>query len=230
VILTVPIPENPELVEVDLIASVDRSDTDTRRTAGLVSVGLPLVVPLDLAQISKNSPLIAAYVRENKKVHIAKALALPCSFTSGSHPLISAAVAVSLICESGVSQHEPIAWCLDPRQITKPIQAREMKLSFDLAIPPKFGMELGDRYPLEDDRYILLAHGEGTSTPEWWFRRTRHNDFDGIHWLGMMILLPRNEPATARLALTAAVRHRKLGFLPYSAHLPEQVRQVTLSA
>lgn len=228
-IIDLPIANNPELIEVDLVPPSDRSDIDLRRTSRLVSLSIPLVSSLDLRLLNESSPQVAEYIRQNTHIYEAKMLALACSFVSNPEPLVRAVISVSLICEDSTMREGPIAWCLEPRRITKSASTRPMKLSFDLTLPPKAAMELGDQQRVEEKNDIMLAYGEGTPSPEWLFRRTRHNNFDGIHWLGMVALIPRQELTIARIALAAAVRHRKWGVIRYTAKLPEQISRMALS-
>jgi hypothetical protein len=229
VIVDMPIARVPQLVAIDLVPPVDRSDIELRRTSGLVSLSIPVVNPLDLRLLNESSPQVAEYIRQKAPVYEGKVLTFACSFVSDPEPLVRAVIAVSLICGDSTMREGPIAWCLEPRHITKSAPTRPMKLSFDLTLPPKAAMELGDERRVEENKYVMLAYGEGTSSPEWLFRRTRHNNFDGIHWLGMVVLVPREEPSVARIALTAAVQHRKWGVIRYTARLPEQISRVTLS-
>lgn len=165
-----------------------------------------------------------------RRTHEIKSLRLACSFTSRSHPVVRAGVTVSLALDDRGPDDAPIAWCLQPARIDKPTRSLPAKLSFDITVPPKATVELG---PPQDSatrqHYIILAHGEGTTAPEWVFRRTSQNDFDGIHWLGMVMLLPQEAPATAQIALTATISHHTLGIIPCTADLPTHTRSVKLT-
>jgi hypothetical protein len=228
-IIEVPLPEKPELIAIDLTPEGDRSQPLPEQISSLVSVGRPLLNPLDADQLAKESPHISAYLRQNKRSYGAKTLALPCSFASRSHPLVSAAVAVSLTSDSQAGEI-PVAWCLQPDRVNKPVLGRPFKLSLDISLPPKASFEV--RSPEQRpgiEHYIILASGEGTADPGWQFRRTGQHDFDGIHWLGMVVMFPRNTSVTAQLALSASIRYKKIGIIPCSADLPAQISSVALN-
>jgi hypothetical protein len=220
IIIDIPFPKQQYLVDVDLIPEGDRADIPSRVTS-IVSVSELIASPLDLNQIAKDNPHLRAYLQQLRRTHEVKSLSFACSFASNSHPVIRAAVEVSLTRNDQATDVTPIAWCLEPSRIDKPASSFPAKLSFEIALPPKAKVEVGPRQEsVHKERYILLAHGEGTATPGWLFRRTSQHDFDGIHWLGMVVLLPRKAPVTAQISLAAAIRYRKLGIIPCSADLP----------
>lgn len=228
VILDVPLPHEPCLIDIDLIPAAERSGVSSRLTS-LLCVSEPVISPIDVDHIAKDNAHISAYLQQRRGTHLVKSLAFACSFASRSHPLIRAAIAISLTCDDPVAEHAPIAWCLQPARLDKPTRTLPAKLSFDIAVPPKAQVQLGPRQEnAHKERYIILAHGEGTAVPEWLFRRTSQHDFDGIHWLGMIVLLPRKTPTTAGVALTAAIKDKKYGILPCSANLPEQISRFPL--
>jgi hypothetical protein len=236
VIIDVPLPEEPDLMGIDLLPEDERSPDLPEsgdlpdRVSRLVAVGRPLLNPIDADQLAKASPHINAYLLQHKHSYEAKTLAFPCSFVSRSHPLVRAAVAVSLTSDGQAAEDTAVAWCLQPDRVNKPVLGHPFKLSLNFTVPPKASVEVGspEQRP-EIERYIILAYGEGTPDPEWLFRRTGQHDFDGLHWLGMVVMFPRNAPATARFALTAAIRHKKIGIVPYSADLPEQISSIALN-
>ena len=161
VIIDVPLPEEPDLIGIDLVSEAERSRDLPERVSSLVSVGRPLVNPLDTDQLAKDSPHISAYLLQHKLSYEAKTLALPCSFVSRSHPLVRAAVAVSLTGDSQAGEDSPVAWCLQPDRVNKPVLGRPVKLSLDITVPPKASVEVGspEQRP-ETERYIILAYGE----------------------------------------------------------------------
>jgi hypothetical protein len=224
----VPLPGEPCLIDIDLIPAGNRSGVPNRVTS-LVCVSEPVISPLDVDQVANDTPHLSAYLQQRRRTHEVTSLTFACSFTSRSHPVIRAVVAISLTRDDQAVEQAPIAWRLQPNRIDKPTRTLPAKLSFDIAVPPKAHVEVG---PIQEDphkqRYIILAHGEGTTEPEWLFRRTSQHDFDGIHWLGMIVLLPRKTPATAQIALTSSIRHHKLGIIPCSADLPERISRFPL--
>jgi hypothetical protein len=230
VIVDVPLPDEPCLIDIDLIPAGDRSGVPSRVTS-LVCVSEPVISPLNVDQVAGDNPHLSAYLQQQRRTHEVKILTFACSFASRSHPVMRAVTAISLTRDDQAAEHAPIAWCLRPARVDKPARSLPAKLSFDLAVPPKAKVELGPRQ--EDphkERYIILAYGEGTAAPEWLFRRTRQHDFDGIHWLGMVVLFPRKTPATAQIALTAAIKSVKFGILPCLADLPERISRFPLNA
>lgn len=228
-IVDIPLPAHPSLINVDLTPAGDRSGAPSR-ISDLVSVSTPVVGPLDVDQAARDYPHLSAYLQQRRRTHELKTLSIACSFASRSHPLLRAAIVISLTTDDQATEHTPIAWCLQPDRVDKPVRSLPTKLSFYIAVPPKAKVEVG---PAQEDphreRYVILAHGEGTANPEWIFRRTSQHDFDGTHWLGMIVLLPRKAPVTADIALTAAIRDKKLGMIPCSADLPELVNPFPLT-
>jgi hypothetical protein len=228
-IIDLPLPADPRLIDVDLIPEGDRYDAPSR-ISSLVSVSAPVVGPLDIDKAARNYPHLSAYLQQRRHTHELKTLSIACSFASRSHPLLRAAIVISLTRDDQATDHTPIAWCLQPDRVDKPVRTLPTKLSFDIAVPPKAKVEVG---PAQEDpnreRYVILAHGEGTATPEWLFRRMSKHDFDGTHWLGMIVLLPRKTPVTADIALTATIRDKKLGVIPCSADLPQLVNPFPLT-
>lgn len=228
-IINIPLPSDPSLIDVDLVPAGDRSGVPSR-VSSLIAISAPVVAPLDIDEAARDYPHLGAYLQQRRRTHELKTLRIACSFASRSHRLLRAALVISMIRDDHATEDAPVAWCLQPDRVDKPVRSLPTKLSFDIAVPPKAKIEVG---PAQEDphreRYVILAHGEGTATPEWLFRRTSQYDFDGTHWLGMIVLLPKKILVTAEIALTAAIRDKKLGMIPCSADLPGPVTPFPLT-
>ncbi len=219
--------DDTKWVDIDLLQSGDRSPGTSTRLKGRVSMGIPLLMPFDPAR-STLPGRVAEYLHANEGRYDAVVLSFPCSFASGDTALRRAVVAVALTCDDDQGE-PPVAWGLAPRRLDIPIRQRSGAFDFELSVPFKAVVKVGEKQDFGAKEYILLGHGEGTSDPEWWFRRTKTSDFDGRHDLEMVIMIPHGRPASARLALSAAVRKRAGGIIPYTAALPDSIQSVRLN-
>jgi len=225
--MIIDIPIEYEWVDLDLLPAGDRSGEHAPGTATRVSLSMPCVVQLPPDREKLGNELYE-FLREERKRYELKAMVLACSFVSRDAPLLKAILAISLERDDGIAENRPVAWNLTPERLTKPGTHFSSTFSLELSINPKVRVEVAEQPTTQDDQHILIAHGEGSSTPEWEFKRTKQSDFDGIHRIGMTIMTPRGAPATARLALSALIRHRKLGLIPCSANLPPQLQLAAL--
>lgn len=219
--------DDTKWVDIDLLQSGDRSPEKNARLKSRVRMSIPYLTPFDPAR-STLPERVGEYLRANQGRYDAVVLSFSCSFASGDTPLRRAVVAVALTCDDDQSE-PPVAWGLVPRRLDTPVRERSGAFEFELSIPFKAVVKVGEKQDFGDKEYILLGHGEGISDPEWWFRRSKTSDFDGRHDLEMVIVIPHGRPASARLALSAAVRKRAGGIIPYTAALPDSIRSVRLN-
>jgi len=77
-------------------------------------------------------------------------------------------------------------------------------------------------------RAYVVATGKGESVAQWFFRRQPDVALEGMHDLRMIIRSPAGLPAVAEMKITAKIRRKVAGIVPYRAQLPERLRLVRI--
>jgi hypothetical protein len=227
VTVTIELADEPEWFDVELHEPTDRAGDGGSVLANRVSIGVPILLPFGGGPAA-DDPQVAEYLRLNEERYRTQLLAVPCSFTSGPEPLVGAVLTVALTSDDGPDAEQPVARCLTPRKQSRKASSRPISLELGLSASPSVRGMIGAPQQEAEETYFLLAHGEGTSDPGWLFRRTKGIDFDDVYHHSMLVTLPWQAPARARLALSASVRRRRGGIIPYTAQLPDRVREVAL--
>ncbi|GAA1294857.1 hypothetical protein GCM10009647_006320 [Streptomyces sanglieri] len=78
------------------------------------------------------------------------------------------------------------------------------------------------------ESFGVVGMGKLRSDPEWRFRPVNGRPLVGDERISMVVRIPAGQLAQATLQVSATVRQRRMGLVPYRAELPKQVRQVNL--
>ncbi|HEX8741569.1 MAG TPA: hypothetical protein VF712_00405 [Thermoleophilaceae bacterium] len=168
-------------------------------------------------------------------------LALTCSFRAVDHePIERAWLEVRLTTVRPQGSDEPVAWSLEPRALSDPVQiSRTAKLDAGLkliseVVPIEFGPSVSQERTHEYSMQVpyVEAHREGTARPSWIFSRTPVTEVRGVHRLRAVVELPAGGAGRAEVDAGATLRLKRFGLIPYRAELddvPDQ-REVLLGA
>lgn len=159
-------------------------------------------------------------------------LAFTCSFTPDDEPVLESRLAIRLSLDGDAVADVPIAALLDPERLASR-RERTRTLSFGpkaLAGPAEISAEASQSSKVEIEEAYVVATGKGQSVAEWFFRRQPAVALEGMHDLRMVVRCPASLPARAELMLTAKIRRRFAGIVPYSAQLPPDLRTVHIPA
>ena len=124
----------------------------------------------------------------------------------------------------------PIVWSLSPEVLSTPVTT---KVGFSLTpklmlVPVEVSVGgTHEREYTQEDNYVV-GTGRDEGTAQWFFRRTRSVALEGMHELRLVIRAPAGASTTAEVMVTAKVRRRLAGVLPYRATLPPSLREVRL--
>jgi len=159
-------------------------------------------------------------------------LAFTCSFTPDDEPVLESRLAIRLSLDGAGVADAPVAALLDPERLAIR-RERTRTLSFGpkaLAGPAEISAEASQSSKVEIEEAYLVATGKGQSVAQWFFRRQPAIALEGMHDLRMVVRGPASLPARAELKLTAKIRRRFAGIVPYSAQLPPDLRTVQIPA
>lgn len=79
----------------------------------------------------------------------------------------------------------------------------------------------GSQY--EQEEPFLLARGIDTTSVQWEFRQTPHQDLDGSHELLATVELPVGAAGSFRLSAAVSIRRKRFGIIGYDAQLPHHL-------
>jgi hypothetical protein len=159
-------------------------------------------------------------------------LAFTCSFRPDDEPLVESRLVINLRTEQpDAGGDSPIARLLQPVRLAKPID-RQTGFNIVPSVTVSgvsvqgVGATRQDKVQVEDA--YLVANGKGEATAGWFFRATAAVALEGMHDLRLIAQVPHGVPAVAELIMTAKIRRRLAGIVPYRAALPEQLRTIPL--
>lgn len=226
--MLVEVPFDEDWTELGIAPGAERKDSGAESgTSSKIFLSRPRVLTLSPDRDLLGSELYD-FMRQERKSYELRMIAFACSFLSEDDPLLRATLVVSLEREDGITEDRPQAWNLQPKRLAKPSTRLQKSFSFEASFNPKARLDISERTTPEDDEYIVLGYGEGSSAPEWIFKRTSKHDFDGIHYLGMSVMMPRHTSGSAHLALSAKYSHRRLGIMRSAFQIPPQLRRIPL--
>jgi len=224
----VEMPFDEDWTELEFARRAERKEAGAEsRTSSKIFLSRPRVLAISPDRDLLGSDLYN-FMKQERRNYELRMIALACSFLSEDDPLLRATLVVSLERDDGITEDRPQAWNLQPRRLAKPSTRLQKSFSLEASFNPKARVDLSEQTSPEDDEHIVLGYGEGSSTPEWVFKRTSKHNFDGIHYLGMSAMIPRSIPSSAHLALSAKYSHRRLGIARSAFQIPAQLRQVPL--
>jgi hypothetical protein len=171
---------------------------------------------------------------EGDQNHRFFSLAFTCSFRPDDEPLVESRLVINLSTEqANTGGDSPIARLLQPSRLMKPIERQTgftvvPKVAASGVSVDGIGATRKDTVEVEDS--YLVASGKGEATAGWFFRATAAVALEGMHDLRLIAQAPRGVPTVAQLIMTAKIRRRLAGIVPYRAALPEQLRTIPLPA
>ena len=203
------------------------SDVSGRRApavelAGRLSLGEPVGVAITPDFAAADAEL-CAFVQAEIDAARYWLVHLACTFTLGDgDPLDKAWLAVELARADGGVTGRPIAWSMSPMRLSRAIeQSRTLKLGADAKLA-QAGVEVART--VEGSVVYLEALHLRESTPTWEFTRTDADEIRGATLLALVVRAPVGAVVDGSVELTAALRSRRFGVIPFRAELPDRPR------
>ncbi|MGY4991903.1 hypothetical protein [Streptomyces nigrescens] len=188
--------------------------TAEERVAGLISLGRPIVQPLesDVVEDRQLKQFMEGIGASNRfaAVHIV------ISFHGEGRSLEGVVVALSLSHEGAPEIPAPIAWSLSPLKV-----AKATSIVGRIGLTAKLGIvsyEMSRASESSVDEPFLIAVGERESDPEWHFVGSKRNPIAGVHTLSAIIQASAKIRVHAGLLVAATIRSR-FGLVRYRAQL-----------
>jgi hypothetical protein len=198
-----------------------------RRTPDSLEHRVSLGEPHATRLLADNLDAVAAdYLRSAEQQATFYLLSLFISFRpQDDAPLVSADVSVLLTHDGPANLAAPIAWSMDPTEVSEPVKART-----EVAFTASLGLvkaEVSRTIGSEPRETFLLGLGERQSNPEWQFRTTSGQpQLTGLHRLTTVVCAPSATVCQAGIIVAATVRKRRAGLFHYRAELPTSMAQV----
>lgn len=187
------------------------------------------------ATVTRDTPDLDDELRASLDADLAHrfvALAFTCSFRPDDDPLVESRLVIRLSAQQPDNEADPpIARSLQPDRLMQPIQRQT-----GFAIVPNItvsGVGVGGVGPTRQDTFnvqecYLVASGKRLPTADWYFRATKAVALEGMHDLRLIAQIPRGVTALAEVMMTAKIRRRAVGIVPYRAVLPDELRTIPL--
>jgi hypothetical protein len=224
---TIEIPE-VELKDAPLVArSTLGADVreDERTAPRRVSFGRGEPVPLTGDGDAELQALLAGDPEHRYWV-----LSFTCSFRPGDEPIVESGLAVELRTDDG--GQKPVIYALDPELLTRKTE-RTRTFSFSpkvLAGPATLGGEVSNTEKVDVEQAYVVGTGRREAIAEWFFRAQPAVALEGMHDLTLLVRVPAARSATAQISMTAKIRRRFAGLVPYRATLDPELREMAIPA
>jgi hypothetical protein len=214
--------EVPDLREVEVAlrpsGRVTRGAAKPAEPRRGISLGEPVAVPITPAFAAGDAPL-RAFVEAEADSSRYWLVHLACTFptaTNDEDPLHKAWLRVDLTSDSA----RPIAWSMTPMRLARATErSRTLKLGADAKLA-QAGVEAGTT--TEGSVVYLEALHLLESTPTWEFSRTDADEIRGSTLLAVVVRAPVAAVVRGAVELTAVVRGRRFGVVPFRAELPDR--------
>ncbi|MGW2552955.1 hypothetical protein [Streptomyces sp. NPDC001635] len=230
-VIEVALPATPEH-EVELLAEprLGASPPDAR-LADRLTISEPVIhrlTPTEVDEQSDGRPSAASAAPGSEYC----LLSFVCTFRPPPNPadhvpFSDAAVGLLLESPGAPAESQPIAWSISPKERPTAGGSRQTKLGLTakLAIvQPSFEYTKQD----QEREFKVVGMGEQHRDPEWRFHTADGRELYGDERISVVIRMSAGQPVRATLRVSATVRQRRLGLVPYRAVLPVQVRQIDL--
>lgn len=208
-------------LEPEVRATKGGKQAPAERLEGWVSLGEPVVLPLTPERLADDPALRDFVAREEFAfclVHLA------CSFRPREgEPFANAWLEVLLARADGMPRPLPVAWSMYPRRLEKAVEvSRTVRLGASLKVEDIAGAESGME---QEERWThhevyLQALNELQPNPIWEFHSTPRAEIRGLQRLVLVVRAPKAAPAQATVRLSATVRRKRLGIIPYTTAHP----------
>jgi hypothetical protein len=189
----------------------------------------------DPTTVTKTTPDLDDELRDSLDTdqgHRFVALRFTCSFRPDDDPLIESRLVIRLSShQPGEQSDPPTARLLQPERLVQPIERQKaFNIAPSVTVTPVTVGGLGGstQNKYDDQRCYLVASGKRSSTAEWFFRKTDAVPLEGMHDLRLIAKVQQGMPAVAEVIMTAKIRRRVAGLVPYRAILPDRLRTIAL--
>lgn len=215
------------LHEIDLVA-VPRLQTPAPHPVieGRVSLSTPVVHPLTAGEAASGNAEWLGFLEAEASHSDYFLLSLTCAFRPpvNGDPFTDAAVGILLECPDEPVDRQPIAWSISPQKRAHPVErATSIALSAKLAIVEST-LEFTSNQ--EEEGTFVVGMGERDSDPEWRMRATSGHPLIGDETFTLIVKAPTGKPVRAHVTVSATIRHRRFGLIPYRADLPTTLRTI----
>lgn len=162
-------------------------------------------------------------------------LAFTCSFQPGDEPILESGLAVQLgPGPADTSDDGPLVWALDPELLsTKSERTKTFRINPKVVVATVGELQLGEltnEKKLQVKTAYVVGTGKLQSVARWFFRAPPSAALEGMHDLRMLVRVPAGHATNAQIVMTAKIRRRFAGVVPYRATLPPDARQLTIPA
>lgn len=218
--------EIPELPAVEAVlrssGRVTRGPSTAVEMRGRLSLGEPVGVAIT-PEFAAGDAELRAFVEAEIGVSHYWLVHLACTFTPGDgEPLHKAWLSVELARGDGAESGRPIAWSMTPMRLARAGEhSRTLKLGANAKLA-QAAVESSTR--IEESVVYLEALHLRESKPTWEFSRTEADEIRGATLLALVVRAPASAVVDGTVELTAAVRSRRFGVVPFRAELPDRPR------
>jgi hypothetical protein len=218
--------EIPELEQVDAVlrpgGDITRGGATPVEVDGRLSLGEPVALAMT-PEFASGDEVLRAFVEAEADVSRYWLVHLACTFVAGGNePLYKAWLAVELASADRAASSAPIAWSMTPMRLARPSQSsRTLKLGTDAKFA-QASVEAGRT--TETSLVYLEALHLRESTPTWEFSRTSADEIHGTMLMALVVRAPASVAVDANVQLTAVVRSRRFGVVPFRAELRDRPR------
>ncbi|MFI0723646.1 hypothetical protein [Streptomyces sp. NPDC021224] len=199
------------------------------RVEGRVSVSTPVVHPLTPREAAADTAEWLGFLTAEAAHSDYLLLSVTCAFRppANGDPFADATVGILLEAPGAPADRQPVAWSLSPRHRSRPAgRSTAVTLTARLAIVEST-LAVTPGAPRESP--FVIGMGERDSDPEWRIHPTSAHPLVGDETFTVIVKAPAATPAQARVSVTATLRHRRLGLLPYRAALPPALHTIPLN-
>jgi hypothetical protein len=208
--------ELPELIETAAIlepdARVTRGASRPDPVRGAVTLGLPVVQPINQKLVGDDAALLAFLTEEGSiwRFHL---VYLACSFTPSDHASFGQAwLTVRMTRDDSLAEPPPIAWSLTPQRAERPVErSRTVRIGAKLAL--EIAAEVQTSAP--HNEIFVQSYGLQEPTCSWEFTRTSLDEIRGTQRLALVARAPSDSAVTGTVELRATLGRQRLGLLTY---------------
>lgn len=191
---------------------------DDRALQELIQLGGPVSVPVTADDLADDAEA-AVFVRARAGDFSFHVVHLACAFRPlEDEPFLTVTVGLDLLRGDDSDGARPIALSMKPIHLGEPVEvSRTIRLGAALKIIEP-GVEAAETRHFDDP--FLEGMNELRPDPVWELRRTKHTEIRGSQRFVLVVQSPRDAGARGSVALSAKVRRKRLGVLPYTASVP----------
>lgn len=186
--------------------------------ASSLSLGGPFVIALTADAVKEDADLIE-YVKQTQNSHRFFLIHLACTFVpTDGESFDKAWIQIRLSRSDGRDAPKPVAWSMKPQKLSEDLEVTQTaKIGSKLELL-EAGLESGQKrtYKL----VYLQPLNELQWNPAWHLKSIEGVDIDGSYRFQLIVQSPADVGALGEIELTAELRRKKWGLIPYKAALP----------